>query len=414
MKFFLLIIKNLRRNKLRTLLTALAVVALVAIFSSIVTVMRMLTSAVVEKTKDVNVMVSARYGIMTPFERSYMEQIVTSGATVNRELTQVPGFHAERYNIWHFALFSVDPELKDKDLTFLALACLPEKIATTTEGLEDFDPRLIELIRRPPRSGLDNTGIVMGAAQLEKLHLRLGDRFKAKSLVHREGNALRQPIEMEFEIVGIIPAGSRWSHRAFFDYAYLDRVLKAKKNELDGKVMVGLLVLDTMEDANRASGCIESQIRDLKVETWASAISRFMEPMKDILWGVQYILVPAILIVMTVILANTFSLTMRERQSEIAVLKVLGFRTGQIMVLVLGESALVGLLAGLLGAVLTFGYVNILRGGIHLDMFPRLMIPWQIFLWGPTIGVLTATLGGILPAWSARAVKVTEVFANVA
>src|SRR5262249_28693 len=120
------------------------------------------------------------------------------------------------------------------------------------------------------------------------------------------------------------------------------------------------------------------------------------------------------LLVMTVILANTFSLTVRERQPEIAVLKVLGFRSWQILVLVLGEAALVGLLAGLLGAALTYGYINLVRGGIHLEMFPALKVPLAIFWWGPSIGIVTALLGGVLPAWSARSVKVSNVFASTA
>jgi putative ABC transport system permease protein len=283
-----------------------------------------------------------------------------------------------------------------------------------TDGLEDFDPRLVELIRKPPRSRLDNAGIVMGATQLAKLHKKLGDVFKAKSLMHREGTGLREHIEMEFEIVGVIPEGNRWSHRAFMDYAYLDRVLKAKKNEMDGKIFFGLLQLDDVASVNAAGGCIESNIRDLKVETMATAVGRFMAPLKDILWGVQYLLVPAILVVMTVILANTFSLTVRERQQEIAVLKVLGFRASQILLLVLGESALVGMLAALLGAVLTYGYINLVRGGIHLEMFPTLLVPPAILWWGPALGIITALLGGIIPAWGASSVKVSDAFASAA
>src|SRR5262249_35897259 len=156
--------------------------------------------------KDVNVMISGRYRMMSAFDRSYMDQVVTPGSHLNRQLTQIRGFHSDKHNIWHFSAFSIDPEMKDQDLVFFVLACLPEKIATMTEGLEhDFDPRLVDLMRKPPRSGLDNAGIVMGATQLTKLHKRVGDVFKAKSLMHREGTGLRLPIEMEFEIVGVIP-----------------------------------------------------------------------------------------------------------------------------------------------------------------------------------------------------------------
>jgi putative ABC transport system permease protein len=414
MKFFLLILKNLLRNKLRSLLTALAVIALVAIFSMITTVLGLINGFMAEKDKDVGVMITERYHMMTAFDRSYMEQIVTPGTTINRELSRVPGFHADRYNLWHFGIFSLDPEMKDKDLTLIAVACLPEKIKATTEGLQDFDDRWVDLMRDPPRSRLKSAGIVVGGTQLTRLHKKVGDVFKAKSVMHNKGTGVRQPIEMEFEIVGVIPVGHRWSHRAFIDYAYLDRVLKTEKNELDGKIFFGILQLDDQESANRVSGIIEGQYPNLKVETMATAVGRFMAPLRDILWGVQYFLVPAILVVMTLILANTFSLTVRERQQEIAVLKVLGFRAWHILLLVLGESALVGLLAGMLGAVCTFGCVNLIKGGFQLEGFPLFLIPASIFWWGPLMGIATAFFGGVLPAFTARAVKVSVIFTNVA
>jgi len=41
-------------------------------------------------------------------------------------------------------------------------------------------------------------------------------------------------------------------------------------------------------------------------------------------------------------------------------------------------------------------------------------VPWHALLWGLAMGFGTSLLGSILPAWSARSVKVSEVFAKVA
>jgi putative ABC transport system permease protein len=416
MRFFLLICKNLWRNKVRSLLTALAVVALVAIFSLIVNVLLFLDGLMTEKNKDVKVIITERHRLLSSFDRSHMDRIVAPWSELSQELRQVPGFRPEQHTLWHFVGFTLDPTMKDKDKAFFVIATLPDKIATMTDGLnpEDFDPRLVELVRKPPRSGLDNAGMVMGALRLEKLNKQVGDVFKATSITHRDGSGLRQPIEMEFEIVGALPMESRWNDLALIDYAYLDRVLKAKKNEFDGKITYGWLQLDDQPSAHDAGGRIERSIRDIKVETAASAYGRFMEPLKNILWGIKYVLIPAIVVVMTLILANTFSITVRERQREMAVLKVLGFGAGRILVLVLGEALLAGVLGGVLGAVLTYGLVNHAAGGIRLTGFPVLRMSLAIFWWGPVLGVLTALVGGLVPAWSARAVKVSNVFASVA
>jgi putative ABC transport system permease protein len=200
------------------------------------------------------------------------------------------------------------------------------------------------------------------------------------------------------------------------DYAYLDRILKEKKSEMDGKIMLGWLKMDDQESASQSSAVIEQHISDIKSEIASSGVSRFMEPYKALLNGLKFLLVPAILAVMTVIVANAISITVRERTREMAVLKVLGFRPPQILFLVLGEGLLIGILAGAVGAALTYVLVNYWRGGIKIPIafFPVFFVPAQVFWWGPTLGAATAMLGGIIPAWTARKVRVSEVFAKVA
>ena len=54
-------------------------------------------------------------------------------------------------------------------------------------------------------------------------------------------------------------------------------------------------------------------------------------------------------------------------------------------------------------------------GGIKFPIafFPSFMIPAQAWLWGAAVGAGTAVVGSFLPAWSARSVKVSEVFSKV-
>lgn len=417
MKFVLLIFKNLRRNRLRTLLTAMAVVCLVMIFSMIVTVLRFLQLAVTARSTDVPIVITERYRFPSRFDRRYIEQIVHSGSSLNDELTASAGFRPEKHTLWHFVAFTLDPERKDKNLEFLVIATLPDKMKDMIDGLEDLDPKLSELMAKPPQTRRDNIGILIGPDRLAKLHKKVGDVFKAISLSHREGaSGRRQPIEMEFEIVGELPATSRWAQGAFMDYAYLDRVLKEKKSELDGQVNLGWLKLADQDSAARASGLIERTISDVKSETASTAVGRFLEAYKDLFNGIKFVLIPAIMVVMVVIVANAISITVRERTREMAVLKVLGFRPGQILFLVLGEGLLIGLVGGLFGASITYALINFVAGGIKIPIafFPVFFVPAQVFWWGPTLGVATALLGGIVPASSARSVKVSEVFAKVA
>jgi putative ABC transport system permease protein len=252
--------------------------------------------------------------------------------------------------------------------------------------------------------------------ELRGMHLKVGDNLTVKSVSHRDGTALRLPIEMEFEIVGVIgqtEETSRWSQTAFIDYAYLDRVLKDKKCELDGKVNIGWLMVDDQRAASQVAGKIEESMRDLKCETLATAYGRFLEPLKDFLRLLKFALAPAIAVVMTVIVANAIGITVRERTHEIAVLKVLGFGRVRVLALVLGEALLLGLIGGIIGGGVTHWVINKGVGGLPLGD-GHFFVSSNAWWWGPAIGASTAILGGLLPALGACSVRVSEVFAKVA
>jgi putative ABC transport system permease protein len=129
----------------------------------------------------------------------------------------------------------------------------------------------------------------------------------------------------------------------------------------------------------------------------------------------RYLLTPACLASLSLVIANAISISVRERRKELAVMKVLGFRPLQILVLVLGESLLLGVGAGLFSAGLTWYAVNHIVGGMPFPIafFPRFYIDDGALWWGPAIGGLAALAGSAGPAWSACTVKVTDVFSKV-
>ncbi len=57
----------------------------------------------------------------------------------------------------------------------------------------------------------------------------------------------------------------------------------------------------------------------------------------------------AVTFTILLVVANTMTIAVRERRTEIAVLKTLGFTSRQVMGLVVAESALIGALGGALG-----------------------------------------------------------------
>ena len=121
-------------------------------------------------------------------------------------------------------------------------------------------------------------------------------------------------------------------------------------------------------------------------------------------------------VIMSLVMAMAISINVRERRTEMAVLKVLGFSPGRILAIVLGEALVVGVLSGLISAALSYGLVHGVMGGIPFQI--AFFAVWDILpdalWWGILFGAVTSLLGSIVPAWGARNVKVSEVFAKVA
>src|SRR5262249_56335841 len=136
----------------------------------------------------------------------------------------------------------------------------------------------------------------------------------------------------------------------------------------------------------------------VKCEPASSGSSSFFDSYKDLLWILKWLVVPALLAVMTLVMAMAISISVRERRTEMAVLKVLGFTPRRILWIVLGEALLVGTLSGLFSGILVYALVNSTLGGIPLQMawIPLWPILADAFWWGMLFGSVTSVARSIL------------------
>jgi putative ABC transport system permease protein len=262
--------------------------------------------------------------------------------------------------------------------------------------------------------------VVVGAERLQALNKRVGERMKVFGTNY-------QNLDLEVTIIAALPPG-RYGQSAVMNYDYLQDSLDAYKNTHQGTPhaqagkslnLVWIRVPDTKAFkmvSEQIMSSPEYTVPAVKCETASSGVASFLDAYRDLLWGMRWLLVPALLAAMALVIANAISISVRERRPEMAVLKVLGFSPNQILILVLGEAVLVGLLCGFVSAGLSWVFVNEYLGGIRFPIafFPAFRISDEALWWGPAIGTVTALVGSVLPAWSARSVKVSEVFSKVA
>jgi putative ABC transport system permease protein len=112
--------------------------------------------------------------------------------------------------------------------------------------------------------------------------------------------------------------------------------------------------------------------------------------------------------------ANTMSMTVRERRTEIAVLKTLGFTSAEVMGLVVTEALLIGLAGGVLGVAGTASIIWMLDhsegtwfGIAGLELSPVVAAA------GVGLALALGLAAGLAPAWGAYRARVAETLRGV-
>jgi putative ABC transport system permease protein len=418
MKYLQLILRNVGRNRLRTLLTSIVTMVLVLVVIMVWSILWLLDLVTAEKSNNFQAMVTERWAIPSRMPYSYAE-------TLARGAARKPGdIQPKDWMTWQFYIGSLesDPTKRTRESMLFGIACDASKISTMMDGLDDLPgDQHKQLLADIEKLKATRQGIILGHNHIGQLNKRVGERFTLTGLSISKG------LDLEFEIVGVFPVG-RYDTLAAFNRDYYVGALDAYPRTHNGQQHpwaernLNMMILKVADSAafNRIAAQIENSPElsnpAVRCETMASGISSMLEPFRDLLWAMRWLLTPACLATILLVIANTISISVRERRLELAILKVLGFRPYQLLILVLGESLLLGAGAGLLSAGLTFVTINWLLGGIAfpIGFFARFMIPAAALWWGPAVGAIAALLGSFMPAWTARNVKVAEVFAKVA
>lgn len=415
MKYFLLILKNIRRNVVLSGLTSLGTIVLVLVVTLVWSVLAFLDAATSEKQRNLKALITERWQIPSQMPFSY-------ASTLSDGAAREPGdLRPDDSMTWSFYGGTLDIRNRTLQNTVFAFGLDPKKLTTMMDDLENLPAdQAADLAAAAERLDQNRQGLIVGKERLALLEKRIGDRIKLYGINFRG-------IDLELEIVGVFPPG-RYDKSAALNREYLlNEVLEKWPRTHAGKPhplaerclnLVWLRVPNTT-----AFSTIAEQIESapyysspsVKCETASSGIASFLDAYRDLLWGVRFLLVPAALVSLALVIANAISISVRQRRVELAVMKVLGFRPLQILFLILGESLLLGVVAGFISSGATWYVVNNIIGGVPFPIafFPKFMIAQGALWWGPVVGGLAAFAGSIFPACSACFVKVTEVFSKV-
>jgi putative ABC transport system permease protein len=266
----------------------------------------------------------------------------------------------------------------------------------------------------------DMRGCIVGPALAKRFGWKLGDVFQMESYIpyYRVG----QPFE--FVVRGIYtPDEVRQPGTndavMFFHHRYLEAMINTKTNEHAG---AGMFLVELVDPAQ--TGAITKQIDALfansGAETKTETEAAFRAGLVSLSGNLALLLNSiglAVTFTILLVTANTMSMAVRERRTEIAVLKTLGFSSARVMGLVLAEGAVLGAAGGGLG---------ILFGREMIKLLPRVPLIGEAMRGLPNMGLSPAlatlsfavalSLGlaaGLVPALLAYRARITEMLRQI-
>jgi putative ABC transport system permease protein len=376
-KFLPLIWKNVWRRKFRTTFTLLSLFIAFLLFGILMTIRAAFSFGVDLAGLDRLVLIH-KISLIMPLPVSYKARIQqTPGVDLASHQTWFGGVYQDPSNF--FANIAVEPEIFLKIYPEFQLP--PEQMAAWLA---------------------DRQGAIIGRDLAERFEWKVGDRVPLTATIWRpkEGDT------WEFNVVGVYDGADGVDRtQFFFRYDYLD------ENRAGGQGLVGWYVVKIADPEQSAalSRTFDDMFANSPAETKTTTEKGFVEGFAKQIGDIGTIMIAissTVLFMFGLVAASTMAQSVRERTSELAVLKTLGFSGGAILALVLAESLFIALTGGLLGLGLAWLFV---QGGDPTNgMLPVFMLPTRNIIAGIGLMVLIGFLSGVVPAVAAMRLRITD------
>jgi putative ABC transport system permease protein len=385
MKFFFLISGNLKRRKLRTLLTLLSVLVAFLLYGLLCVIKYTLTGGVTLAHAD-RLFTMQKASMILPLPQSYLPRI-----------QNVPGVDAVVYETWFGGIYQ-DPK------NFLGswpvepqefMAMFPEFKLPPEQMQKWLETR---------------NGAICGRATANRFGWKVGDHIPMTSPIW--GQPAKKP-EWDFELVGIYDGATKGTDETqfFFRYDYFDEGRQDRK----GLVSWYVVRVKNPDHAGAVGQAIDDLFANSPYETKSAPEAALMKSFAQQIGDIGAILISilgAVFFTILLVTGNTMAQSVRERTTELGVLKAMGFTNTLVLVLVLAESCLLTGLGGVAG--LGAAWLITLGGSPVPAMLPIFYLPPPDALIGLGLILALGIASGIFPALQAMRLPVATALRRYA
>jgi putative ABC transport system permease protein len=383
MKFFGYIARNARRNPLRSVLTVLSIAICIALMMILISFLAINSSVAESLRVNHRIVVMNSQGFAQPVPIARAREIAAMKGVV-----AVSPFHwyGGKYHneVMPFAQFGVDADVFFTIYDELSIA--PDQLKAFRE---------------------DRAGCVIGRKLAEDRGLKVGDPLPLT------GDTF--PVDLDDLTVRGIYDGppNRDRRMCIFHWENLDEKLKrVRDGRLAGNAGVIVVKCQSGDLLPVLSKAIDEASRNSDTPTRTQTEEAFTKMFAE-MWGDMRGLIfrvgAAVVFSLICVAGNAMAMAMRERTTEVAVLKAIGFGKGLLVFLVLAEALLIAGLGGVLGAVgskLFFDSFDATR--YTAGFLPFFYVPWPTALLGLAVSLGIGLVSGLVPSLRAAHLSVVN------
>jgi putative ABC transport system permease protein len=381
-----LLFKNAFRHRLRTVLTMVGLVVAICAFGLLRTIVDAWYAGV-EGTSSTRLITRNSISLTFPLPLSYADRLRSvEGVTGVSWSNWFGGVYITERNF--FPQFAVDAP------SYLAL--YPEYV------LKDDEKKAFLL---------DRQGVIVGRKLADTYGWKVGDPIALRGTIY--------PGTWVFNLRGIwdgVDARTDES-QLLMHWQYLSETARKRLGRsMADYVGVYVVRIDQPDNAPVVSERIDTLFRNSLAETLTETEKAFqlsfVSMSETILVAISAVSLVIVVIIMAV-MANTMSMTARERLSEYATLKALGFPPGFIVKLLFGESLVIALLGGGLGMALTLPIAAAFAKSVG-KLFPVFLVSDLTMALQLAASVVVGLVAAAWPAWKMSRISIVNGLRHVA
>ncbi len=366
---------SLRRHRLRLAFTLASIVVAFLLYGILGAVEYALSAGVAIAGQD-RLITTQKTSIIQPLPRAYLSRV-----------RQVSGVRRAASLSWFGGIYQ-DPRVQ-----------LPV-FAIDANYFELYPEILI------PRAALedwfaDRAAAIVGPALAQKYGWRVGDVVPLKSNIYRRRDGAEVwPVR----IAAVYGGEGQDPNTIFLHYDFLNEARSFGRDEIGWIIEQLVSVAAGAAIASEIDALFANSPSETKTSTEKAVAQSFANQVGNI-GAILGFVVSAVFFAMLLVTANTMAQSVRERTSELAVLKTLGFRDSSVLTLVLAESLLITVVGGALGLALAVAASAALAPTLK-QFLPLFEVPLRSLANGAAIVLLLGVAAGAVPAWQAMRLRI--------